>query len=191
MQGPPGAPGQRRIGIGALSRKGRDLFEGPFLEGRVRVAHLPRAHSSEGPISEGPIKEYSIVARSDDQLEVVRAELEELQGKIQQALGRIQGKRGAARMIRGRGLELRGKARGTIARARLGVDDFTSSVREHPETFAPFAGLFAVGATIAFLAIFSPRTLSRVWDWLRGTAMETRSTLEEQARSMRSTTPTS
>lgn len=105
----------------------------------------------------------------ENQLELFRGHIEELQGKMQQALSQLEGPRGAMGMVKGRGLEMRGKARQTMARARMGVEDFSDTVQRHPENYAPFGGLFIAGLAVAAVAIFWPETFNRIRDWLQMT----------------------
>lgn len=124
------------------------------------------------------------MSRLENQIELFKGQIEELQGRLQQTISMLEGPRGAAGMIRGRGLEMRGKARSSVARARMGAEDFAETMRRQPEVFTPYLVLLALGVTVASFAIFSPQSLARVWDWLRGSAREAASSVEQQTRSM-------
>jgi len=106
------------------------------------------------------------LTRLECQLEVFRGQMEELQGKMQQLLSRLEGPRGAVDKLRGRGLEIRGRARQTMARSRMSFWDLSSSVRRHPESYAPYGGLLVTGVAIVALAIIWPRAIERVWGWV-------------------------
>jgi hypothetical protein len=111
----------------------------------------------------------------ENQLEVFRGQIEELQGKMQQAMSQLEGLRGMTGYFSGRGHEMRGRARQTVARARIGVEDFRESVvpevfrmrRESGPSYAPYWGLFLTGAVIVALALIWPQAYSRIWGWFQ------------------------
>lgn len=107
------------------------------------------------------------MSRIEDRLELFRGQIEELQGKMQRALGQLEGPRGIPTMLAGQSLEMRGRARQAMARARMGAAELSETIRKHPESLVPYVGLFALGVTVASLAIFRPQTLSRIWDWIQ------------------------
>jgi hypothetical protein len=106
------------------------------------------------------------VARMDNNITLFRGQVEEMLGKMQQTFGSLQGPSGFGTVLRGRELEIRGRARQSVGRMRLGFDNVTDTIRERGGAMAPFAPIVAIGLGLSAIAIFSPGTLNRAWNYL-------------------------
>ncbi len=108
------------------------------------------------------------MSRIESQVELFRGQIEELQGKMQQTLGQLEGARGTVTVLRGRGLEMRGRARQAVARARMGATDLSETFQASPGAFAPYGGMLVLGLAVVALAVVSPQSFGRIWEWLQG-----------------------
>jgi hypothetical protein len=107
------------------------------------------------------------VARMDNNIAIVRGQVEEMLGKMQQSFGSLQGPSGIGTVLRGRELEIHGRARQSMGRVRLGFENVTDTIRERGGAYAPFAPIFALGLGLSAVAVFWPGALGRAWDYLR------------------------
>lgn len=107
------------------------------------------------------------MARLDNNIAIFRGQVEEMLGRMEQTLGSLQGPAGTRTMLRGRELEIRGRARQSMGRMRLGFESMTETLRTRGGNIAPLAPIVAIGLGLSAIAIFSPSTFTRIWDFLR------------------------
>jgi len=106
------------------------------------------------------------VARLDNSIAIFRGQIEEMLGRMEQTLGSLQGPAGTRTMLHGRELEIRGRARQSMGRVRLGFESMTEMLRRRGGDFVPFSPIVAIGLGLSAIAIFSPGTFTRVWNYL-------------------------